>query len=151
MAVTRTVGGVISGYSATGKKPAAMAPSRMITTEITHARTGRSMKKRASTAGLLSGFCGLSGVCRERDRHVHQLGFDGGARPHLLQAVDDYALARLEAVGDLAQTVMKCSQLNGAGDHLVLLIHDVDDLLPLIGVQGAVGGEQGLMGKADGH
>jgi hypothetical protein len=26
-----------------------MAPSRMITTEITHARTGRSMKKRAST------------------------------------------------------------------------------------------------------
>ena len=36
-----------SGYSATGKRPAAMPPSRRITMESTHARTGRLMKKRS--------------------------------------------------------------------------------------------------------
>src|SRR5229473_2913522 len=112
--VTRTVGGVISGYSATGKKPAAMAPSRMITTEITHARTGRSMKKRASMTVLHKrnpksearnpkrrqpafwsfGFRGLDLFrisCfgfRIWLRHVHQLRLHGDARAHLLQAVD---------------------------------------------------------------
>src|SRR5216684_1136755 len=99
MAVTRTVGGVISGYSAIGRKPAAMAPSRMMTTEITHARTGRSMKKRASTASLLSGLFGLPSVCRERDRHVHELRLDPDARLHQLQAVDDHSLAWLQAFG----------------------------------------------------
>src|ERR1700722_12021133 len=35
-----------------GRRAAAIAPSRTMTMEITQARTGRSMKKRASTAGL---------------------------------------------------------------------------------------------------
>src|SRR5262249_12916785 len=35
-----------------GKKPAAMAPSRTMTIEMTNARTGRSMKKRASMTVL---------------------------------------------------------------------------------------------------
>jgi hypothetical protein len=48
LAVTRTVGGVISGYSAIGRRAAAILPRRMMTHEITQARTGRSMKKRAS-------------------------------------------------------------------------------------------------------
>src|ERR1700733_13992659 len=48
-----------------GRKTAAMAPSRMITMDITHARTGRSMKKRASTAGLLSGVEG-QGAAEDR-------------------------------------------------------------------------------------
>jgi hypothetical protein len=43
----------MSGYSAIGKNPTAMAPRRTITTEITHARTDRSMKKRASMISLL--------------------------------------------------------------------------------------------------
>src|SRR5262249_48970770 len=38
----------MSGYSAIGKKPAAIAPSKTMTIEITQARTGRSMKKRAN-------------------------------------------------------------------------------------------------------
>jgi hypothetical protein len=53
LAVTRTVGGVISGYSAIGSIPAAIAPSIKITIEITHARTGLSMKMRASTTSSL--------------------------------------------------------------------------------------------------
>src|SRR6516165_8621447 len=102
-----------------GKKPAAMAPSRMITMEITHASTGRSMKKRASTAGLLSRFFGLARVCGERDRHVHKLRLDRDAWPHLLQAVDDHPLAWPEAVGDFAQAAVKGPQPDRAGDHLV--------------------------------
>src|SRR5437660_10089693 len=104
MAVTRTVGGVICGYWAIGSSPAAMPASRMMTSEMTHARTGRSMKKRASTAGLLSGLLGLRGQrLRGRDRHVHEFRLDRDARPHLLQAVDDHPLSRLQAVGDFPQ------------------------------------------------
>src|SRR5580765_6402629 len=38
----------MSGYSAIGKKPAAIAPRSMMMIEITQARTGRSIKKRAN-------------------------------------------------------------------------------------------------------
>ena len=48
LAVTWIVGGEISGYSAIGSSAAAMTPSRTMTSEITHARTGRSMKNRAN-------------------------------------------------------------------------------------------------------
>src|SRR5262249_13937565 len=40
---------------------------------------------------------------------------------------------------------------NGAGDHLVLVVDDVEDLLALVGVEGAVADQQGLVGSADGH
>src|SRR5919199_1584160 len=89
MAVTRTVGGVICGYCAIGSRPAAMPPSRTMTIEMTHARTGRSMKKRASTAGLLSGLLGLPGQrLRGRDRHGHQVWLQPGAPAYLLHGVD---------------------------------------------------------------
>src|SRR5580700_6422168 len=54
VAVTRTVGGVTSGYWAIGRRAAAIPPSRTMTREITQARTGRSMKKRASITLYLS-------------------------------------------------------------------------------------------------
>src|SRR5206468_13133390 len=50
--VTRMVGGVICGYCAIGNRPAASAPIRTMTIEMTHASTGRSMKNRASMLGL---------------------------------------------------------------------------------------------------
>ncbi len=84
-------------------------------------------------------------------RHVYQLRLHGDARAHLLQAVDDHPLARLHAVRGLPQAVVERSQPYGAGDHLVLLVHDVDDLLPLVGIDGAVRDKQGLMGKANRH
>ncbi len=55
VAVTWTFGGVISGYSAIGSRKAEMPPSRMMMIEITQARTGRSMKKRASMISLRYG------------------------------------------------------------------------------------------------
>src|SRR6516164_9459669 len=44
-AVTTIVGGVISGNCATGKSAKAMQPRRTVTTEITIAKIGRSIKK----------------------------------------------------------------------------------------------------------
>src|SRR5579883_3628924 len=83
--------------------------------------------------------------------HRHELRLHGDARPHLLEAVDDYPFARLHAFGDLPQAVVERSQADGARHHLVVLAHDVDDLLALVGVEGAVGDEQRPMGKADRH
>src|SRR2546421_12042254 len=100
----------MSGYWAIGRRAAAMAPSRMMTREITQARTGRSMKKRANmivlrvrdrVAGLggRGSRRGLRDSCRPallpapcfpvadpRGRHVNQLRLHGGARTDLLQA-----------------------------------------------------------------
>src|SRR5262249_2452469 len=121
-----------------GKRAAAMAPSRTMTIEITHARTGRSMKKRASTAGLLSGFFGFAGVGHKGDRHVHELRLDRDARPHLLQAFDNHALAQVQALRDLPQAVVERPQLDGAGAYLVVLLDDVQDLLALAGIEDAL-------------
>src|ERR1700677_1184650 len=112
-----------------------MAPSSTITTEITHARTGRSMKKRASICGLFVyqwlltvdlGFW-LSVW------HLYRLRLHGDAWPHLLQAVHDHPLARLEACGNLAQAVVERSEANGAGDDLVVMIDNVEGFLALVG------------------
>src|SRR5436190_127476 len=48
-AETSTVGGVISGYCATGKFISAMAPASVTTMDSTAAKIGRSMKKRENT------------------------------------------------------------------------------------------------------
>jgi hypothetical protein len=42
-----TLGGAICGYSEIGSRKAAMAPTSVMAIEITAAKTGRSMKKRA--------------------------------------------------------------------------------------------------------
>src|SRR4051794_40424608 len=52
-AVTRTVGGVTSGYCAIGKVHMATKPARVMTTEMTVAKMGRSMKKREITGIML--------------------------------------------------------------------------------------------------
>src|SRR5262245_23596895 len=126
-----------------------MAPSRRITMESTHARTGRLMKIRASMTnspspprahperegaaggvvcyglglrrGLLHGrlYIRRSGL---RGRHVYQVWLHGHARPDQLQAVDDHPLARLQAVGDLAPAVVERPKPDGVGHHSVILV-----------------------------
>src|SRR5204862_801406 len=71
LAVTWTVGGVISGYSATGRRAAAMAPSRTMTRDITQARTGRSTKIRASMIVFLFGGRRSEVGDRESGRGLH--------------------------------------------------------------------------------
>ena len=43
------------------------------------------------------------------------------------------------AVFNLAQAIVQRPQADGAGDHLVLLVDDVDDFLSLVGVDGTLG------------
>src|ERR1700730_17880637 len=127
-----------------------MPPSRRITMESTLARTGRLMKIRASMAVLLlegepgaraPGEHHRSELRRDlrlgghaiglpvlRGRHVYLGRLHGDARPDLLQAGDNQSLAGLQAVGDLAKAVVERPEANGAGGHLVVLVHDVHDL-----------------------
>src|SRR5215468_512925 len=53
---TWIVGGVMSGYWAIGRLTSASSPIRVITIEMTQAKTGRSMKNRANKADLLYDF-----------------------------------------------------------------------------------------------
>jgi hypothetical protein len=54
--VTCTVGGVIGGYSETGRTPTATRPSRIVTNAMTFARTGRSMKNLANSVVGAGGY-----------------------------------------------------------------------------------------------
>src|SRR5262249_52301864 len=156
--------------SATGNRPAEMPPSRRITTESTHARTGRLMKIRASMTNSPSPprahperegvagdvVCYGSGLRRDllhgrlsirrsglRGRHFTQVCLNGRTRPSQLQTVDDHPLPGFQAVGDLAPAVVECPEPNGAGGYPVVLVHDVDHLLPLVRVQCAFSDEHG--------
>ena len=51
--MTCTVGGVISGYWATGSVKTATAPASVMTIDSTAAKIGRSMKKRENIAASL--------------------------------------------------------------------------------------------------
>ena len=82
---------------------------------------------------------------------MHELRLDDDPRPDLLQAVDDHPLARLQAVLDRPQPVVQRPHADRAGDDLVLVVDDVEDLLALVVVEGAVADQQGLVGRADGH
>src|SRR5262245_63270552 len=120
-----------------------MAPMRTMAREITQARTGRSMKMRASIGGFSR--------ARRRGRHVDELRLDRDPRPDLEQAADDHPVTRRHALLDLPQTVVVSTNPDGTGDHLVPLVDDVDDLLALVVVDGALVDEQGSMGFADGR
>src|SRR5688572_6345963 len=106
-------------------KTAAMAPSRTITMEITHARTGRSMKKRASMTAPDSTESRIRKTRTQGDRrhrwggsfrarpwslslarHGDELRRDGGARAGVLRADDDHAVAASQAVGELRQPAL---------------------------------------------
>src|SRR5262249_60093149 len=107
---------------------------RTMTREITHAKTGRSMKKRANMLASL--------LPCDRDGHVYQLRLDGNARSDLEQPVDDYPLTRLHAFFDYPQPVVERPQADGTGAHLILVGNDVENLLALIGINGPPGDQQ---------
>src|SRR5438874_2642514 len=91
-------------FTTSGRVGAAIAPSRMITMEITQARTGRSMKKRASMKLLLqciterTRWSGLGGELDEpcgRERiasfgswHIAEFWLNDEAGAHLLNSSD---------------------------------------------------------------
>src|SRR5262245_61876295 len=97
-------GGATGGYCAIGSCVIATLPPTRMKSAMTHAKMGRSMKKRAMWAAPLAarGRSGGRGGCGRRGRtglprhRVHRRA----GHHHLLEAVDDHLLAGLQAVGD---------------------------------------------------
>src|SRR5262245_56517107 len=116
----------MSGYWAIGRLTSASSPIRTMTIEMTQAKTGRSMKNRANTAGLLLRLAGelqlgvlgrRGGGLRLGQGHLDEPGGDGDPAPDALDAVHHHLLARLQARQDLAHAVVQPAQLDGALVH----------------------------------
>src|SRR5437764_6225449 len=166
----------MSGYSAIGKKPAPIAPRSMMMIEITQARTGRSIKKRASM-GVTQWVPGLEkigpstfnsslsltanarhGALSPRrtalyfcSGHLHKLRLDFHSRTNLRHTAHHDALTGLEPLGNLAETVMHRPGLHRPGDDFVFVVHDIDHSLSLVVVQRPLGHEQRWMRAANRH
>src|SRR5688572_8165750 len=82
------------GYWATGRRVTAIAPPSMITSAMTHANMGRSMKK-CATLPPSAGRAGCYVRCRRRFDGAH--GLTGA---HFLQPFDDHAIPRREPGAD---------------------------------------------------
>src|SRR6476619_6277884 len=103
-----TLGGATSGYCAIGSARMDATPARMITIEITHAKTGRLAKNLASMSLPRSGGTrartrrarGQSGRARCRRRGALLCPVNRHARPDLVRALDDHLVAVLQAVLD---------------------------------------------------
>ena len=76
---------------------------------------------------------------------------DRETRSNLLQAIDDHSFARLQAVSDLSQAVVNGSDANGASDHFVLVVDEIQNLLTLVGIEGAIIDQNGVVRSADGN
>src|SRR6185295_14789939 len=99
---TCTSGGAIAGNCETGRLTIVMAPTMTVRIEMTIATIGRLMKKRDTLASCL-GRLGGDDV-------------DDGAVPGPQQALDDHALASLQAVGhdpQIADTIADGHRADG--------------------------------------
>ena len=154
-AVTCTVGGVIGGYMSIGSMNTATPPTRMMTSDSTQAKIGRSMKKRANTTGVLShlsiGLGRLTCVDRSTPRRrrfktgvgtiagdesggtgIDKLRLHNNPRPHALQTIDDHPLTRLQTVRYDLEPFLLLSHGDLATDNLVLVVDDEDIFQRLI-------------------
>src|SRR5262245_5179010 len=84
MADTSTVGGVISGYWATGRLKTATPPASVTRMDSTEAKIGRSMKKRVKAPMLASHLC----KCRYSNRPSLLARPDLGHGPHGVPGLD---------------------------------------------------------------
>ena len=73
-----------------------------------------------------------------RPRHLHELRIDHHARPNRLQPVDDYVVARLQAVLNLPQPIVHQSRANCPRDNFMPVGDDVHYLLALVVIDGPV-------------
>jgi hypothetical protein len=82
-------------------------------------------------------------------RILHRLGLDLHPRPDALKAAADDPLARREPLFDNSLPLVQRPDLDGPVDHLVLVVDDIEELLPLVGPQRLFFDEDGLVGGAD--
>src|SRR5258706_5565758 len=95
-----TAGGAMIGYCEIGRRVIDMMPAMLMISAMTQATIGRSMKKRDSDMG---GVPSAGRGCRSRRggrrwRAARFAGLHRHSRLHLLQALDDQAVARVQAV-----------------------------------------------------
>src|SRR6476646_1169306 len=139
--VTFTVGGAMSGYCATGRRPNETSPRITNTSDTTPAKIGRSMKKREMRMGREASV-GRGRIGAGERRGIAAAG-DGlrcdlhaGTHPH--QAVDDDAVVRLQARGDDAQAVHDGPQRHELGTRYVLAVDHEHELAHLLGTDGDI-------------
>src|SRR5262245_37617647 len=120
--------------------------------------------------GLGRGPFGIGLRLDEERRHVLQPGLHFGARSYPLQTVHDdpvgchqdfdlleyplpvgAGLGHLAETHDLAQAVVHIAYVDGAVLDLVLVVHDQDKSLPLVGADGRVGDQESQVRRADRH
>src|SRR4051794_12585628 len=109
----------MAGYWAMGRPTRAIQPTRMMTMEMTQAKTGRSMKKRASMGcpGRINSSYWSAASGLRHPRHRDRGGLDGSTRADALDALDDDLLLRLDAGLDLAQAVVQAAETHHALLH----------------------------------
>ena len=84
----------------------------------------------------------------QRDRAF--LWDDLCVRPGLHEAVDDDAVLRCQSGIDRSEVAEECAGLDGSGGDDVIRADDEDDFLVLVGGDGGIGDEQGLVVAAAG-
>src|ERR1700743_150016 len=140
-AVTTTEGGTTSGYSEIGNWVMAIRPARKMTTEITPAKIGRSIKNfdRFTSAPLPRWRRPLIG------RRLDRLRRDRRARRQFLQSVQDHAVAGFDAGHHHALAVDGRAQCDFAIFRLVIRADDKDKALALVVADGGFRHQQGVV------
>src|SRR5258705_6808447 len=138
---TTTVGGTTLGYSLTGRRTSARLPAARISSEMTTAKIGRSMKNCASFIASLPAF---ARVALRRGRLFHGDGhrIDLHARPHTLQAADDDPVAGAEAGAHDPQPVDDGPERHAAVDNRPLRRDEIHEALVQIGADRAILNQQ---------
>src|SRR5258708_7658704 len=134
-----------------GRRKSARLPAARMSREMTTAKMGRSMKKRASFTSSSFPVAGRSG----RFFHGGRSRIDLHARPDALEAIDDHAVAGGETAADHAQAVHDRPERHAAVLNRAVRRDDEDEPLVEIGPHRAVLNQQrpmrALAGKLQPH
>src|SRR5262245_43011363 len=123
------VGGVISGYWATGRPKYEMPPTSVMRMATTAAKIGRSTKKCVKRMAS----CPLAADALALRRQYRDLRVDLHARPHAHDAVDHNGVVARQALADDAVAVDARPRLDRPRRHFVVGPDHVDDATVLIG------------------
>src|SRR6516165_5117957 len=127
-----------------GSDSTATVPARVMTSDSTVAKMGRSMKNReimasqssALTVSLVHALVLVSRLLT-LDGHGHFFRLDSHLGPDHLQAADNNSFASFQPVRDDAQTIfLQRARLDAAVSDDVFVVHDQEELLSLVAPQG---------------
>ena len=152
----------MGGYKSMGRKTTATPPMRMMTSDRTQAKIGRSMKNLANTR-VPSGkdlyswsFFGCSLAClfwvvAGPSGMGTRWGLTISSGCTCLKPVDDYPIAGRNARGDDLQVIVDGAQSDGAPAYFVLFTHDEHILESLVGANGFFRNQKRMVFGTDGH